>query len=55
VTAVQQYRSTFLAQPRRRIVLEGDDGDEGEPSVAITIGATSADGRACGAVAYGRV
>jgi len=44
---VQQYRSTFLAQPRRRIVLEGDDGGEGEPSVAMTMGAAS--GRACGA------
>jgi hypothetical protein len=48
VTAVQQYRSTFLAQLRRRMVLEGDVGDEGEPNVAITMGAAS--GRACGAV-----
>lgn len=48
MTAVQQYRSTFLAQPRRRIVLEGEDGGDGEPKVAITMGASSC--RACGAV-----
>ena len=48
MTAVQQYRSTFLAQPRRRIVLEGEDGGDGEPKVAITMGASSS--RACGAV-----
>lgn len=48
VTAVQQYRSTLRAQPRRRIVLEGDDGGDGEPSVAMTIGASR--GGACGAV-----
>jgi hypothetical protein len=45
---VQQYRSTFLAQPRRRMVREGDVGGEGEPNVAITMGA--ANGRACGAM-----
>lgn len=48
VTAAQQYRSTFLAQPRRRIVREGDDGGEGEPSVAMVIGATREG--PCGAV-----
>tara|TARA_R110002003_G_scaffold235_9_gene17031 strand:+ start:20725 stop:20907 length:183 start_codon:yes stop_codon:yes gene_type:complete len=45
--AVQQYRSTFLAHPRRRMVREGDDGGEGEPSVAMVTGASR--GRACGA------
>jgi hypothetical protein len=44
---LQQYRSTFLAHPRRRIVREGEDGGEGEPSVAMVTGAWN--GRACGA------
>lgn len=47
VMAVQQYRSTFLAHPRRRMVREGDDGGEGEPSVAMVTGASRS--RACGA------
>jgi hypothetical protein len=44
---LQQYRSTFLAHPRRRMVREGEDGGEGEPSVAMVTG--SSRGRACGA------
>jgi hypothetical protein len=44
---LQQYRSTFLAQPRRRMVREGEDGGEGEASVAMVTGATR--GQACGA------
>jgi hypothetical protein len=44
---LQQYRSTFLAQPRRRMVREGEDGGEGEASVAMVTGALR--GRACGA------
>ena len=32
---LQQYRSTLRAQARGRMVLEGDEGGEGEPSVAI--------------------
>jgi hypothetical protein len=47
VMVLQQYRSTFLAHPRRRIVREGEDGGEGEPSVAMVTGAWN--GRACGA------
>jgi hypothetical protein len=43
----QQYRSTFLAHPRRRMVREGDDGGEGEPSVAMVTSASR--GLACGA------
>jgi hypothetical protein len=45
---LQQYRSTFLAQPRRRMVREGEDGGEGEASVAMVTGALR--GRACGAL-----
>lgn len=47
VMVLQQYRSTFLAHPRRRMVREGEDGGEGEPSVAMVTGASR--GRACGA------
>jgi hypothetical protein len=43
---LQQYRSTFRAHPRRRMVREGEDGGEGEPSVAMVTGASV--GRACG-------
>lgn len=35
VMVLQQYRSTFLAHPLRRIVLEGEAGGDGEPNVAI--------------------
>lgn len=38
---LQQYRSTLRAQPRRRMVREGDDGGDGEPSVAMVTGASS--------------
>lgn len=31
----QQKRSTFRAQPLRRMVLEGEAGGDGEPSVAM--------------------
>jgi hypothetical protein len=44
---LQQYRSTLRAHPRRRIVREGEDGGEGDPSVAMVTGASR--GRACGA------
>lgn len=32
---LQQKRSTFRAQLRRRMVREGDEGGEGDPSVAM--------------------
>lgn len=32
---LQQYLSTLRAQARGRMAREGDDGGEGEPSVAI--------------------
>jgi hypothetical protein len=32
---VQQYRSTFRAQPRRRMVREGDAGGDSESNVAM--------------------
>lgn len=35
VMVLQQYRSTFRAHPRRRMVRDGEDGGEGEPSVAM--------------------
>ena len=35
VIVLQQNRSTFLAQPRRRMVREGDGGGEGDPNVAM--------------------
>lgn len=34
---LQQNRSTFLAQPRRRMVREGDEGGEGDANVAILL------------------
>ena len=46
VRTLQQYRSTFLAHPLRRMVLDGDDGGDGEPSVAM--GAASRRRRTCG-------
>jgi hypothetical protein len=47
VIVLQQYLSTFLAQPRRRMVREGDDGGEGEANVAMVTGASRS--RSCGA------
>lgn len=35
VMVLQQKRSTFLAHTRRRMVRDGDEGGEGDPSVAI--------------------
>jgi hypothetical protein len=48
VMVLQQYRSTFLAHPRRRMVRDGEDGGEGEPSVAMVSNASRS--RACGAL-----
>ena len=41
---VQQYRSTLRAQPRRRMVRDGEEGGDGEASMAIG----GSGGQACG-------